>query len=97
MNQIVYSVGPGSRARGWDAFDRMVSWAVRNRPGTFDTIAAALPEGIEFRLIEQSLRLAVADGRVRQRRVSQISGDTVPRIVTHVVYEPATAAARKVA
>jgi hypothetical protein len=63
MNQLAYSTATGDRSRGWDAFDRMIAWALTQRPRqTVEDIAQLLPPGISYYLIRRALETAVADG-----------------------------------
>lgn len=56
-------------ARGWDAFDRIVLWAVGARPcQTFDGIVQLLPEGIAYHLVRSALKHAIRAGLVEQHR-----------------------------
>lgn len=62
-SEIAYSTATGTNP-GWDAFDRAVTWALRQRPQgqTVDDIAQLLPAGISYHLIRTALEVAVADG-----------------------------------
>ena len=62
-----YSTATGDQRPGWDAFDHLVQQAASrlSRP-TVDTVAAELPAGISFHLIETTLRRATTNpGAVR--------------------------------
>ncbi|OLT12969.1 hypothetical protein BJF79_03450 [Actinomadura sp. CNU-125] len=52
-----YTTTTGDQCPGWDTFDRLVAQAAVGLPNaTVDTIAAVLPAGISYHLIETTLR-----------------------------------------
>lgn len=69
----------GPPARGWDAFDAMVLWAVAQQPRpTLDTVVGFLPAGISFRLIHRALLLAMDAGLLLQVTDSHVRYQLTP-------------------
>lgn len=61
----MFTTDTRDQRRGWDAFDRMVLWAVSNRPRqAFEDITRLLPAGVADHLIREALDTAVRDGLV---------------------------------
>lgn len=62
---LAFTTDTRDQRPGWDAFDRMVLWAVAARPRqTLDDIAALLPAGVAYHLIRSALDTTVGEGLV---------------------------------
>lgn len=60
---LAFTTDTRDQRLGWDAFDQMVLWAVAARPRqSFDDIAALLPAGVAYHLIESALDNTVGEG-----------------------------------
>lgn len=72
MNDLVYSTSASwPHTRGWDAFDRLVLWAVAARPAQcFDDVVQLVPDGVLFYLVRRSLQFLAGAGLVVRRRAN---------------------------
>jgi hypothetical protein len=62
---LAFTTATDDQPRGWEQFDSMVLWAVGQRPAsTLDHVAAILPAGITYHLIDRALEGLCAAGRV---------------------------------